>query len=56
MILLAIIVVVFIPEYHEFFHRPNASLNIYASFYTFRFLLMLLLTVLSTAVAIKILR
>jgi hypothetical protein len=57
MILFALIIVVIVPEGQDKdFDRPNAEQEIYASIFTFRFLLMILFTICSAGVAIKFLR
>jgi hypothetical protein len=56
MILVSLITLVVLPQSDSIFDRPGAALEIFASLYTFRFLLMILFTVASTAFAIKILR
>ena len=56
MILFATIILVIMPESDSIFDRPYAAEDIFSSFYTFRFLFMILSTIISTAFAIKILR
>lgn len=41
---------------HKIFDEPEADEEIYASFYTFRFLFMILFTLISTGVVISILK
>ncbi len=40
----------------EIFLRPNALIDLYSTFYTFRFLLMILFTIFATSVVISILK
>lgn len=56
MITFAFMVLIFMPQSDSMFDRPGAAIEIYANFYVFRFLLMILCTILSTTYAIKILR
>jgi len=57
MIFFALLVVIFVPEdTGDNFNRPHAVEEIFASMYTFRFLLMILFTVASAGFAIKFLR
>jgi hypothetical protein len=57
MIFFALIIVVIVPEdQNQDFDRPYAEQEIYASIFTFRFLLMILFTICSAGVAIKFLR
>jgi len=55
MILISLFLIVSIPQI-DAGQRPGAGIEIYSSFYAFRFLFMIIFTVLSAAVAIKILR
>lgn len=57
MIFFALIIVVVVPEGQDKdFDRPHAEEEIYASIFTFRFLLMILFTICSAGIAIKFLR
>jgi hypothetical protein len=56
MIIFAFFVLIFMPQSDSIFDRPGAAIEIYANFYTYRFLLMITLTVLAAAFAIRILR
>ncbi len=57
MILFALIIMVAVPEDSNFdFGRPHAEEEIFASIFTFRFLLMILFTICAAGVAIKFLR
>ena len=55
-ILFSLIILIIMPQSGEIFSRPGAAQEIFSSLYTFRFLLMILFTIGSTAFAIKILR
>ena len=50
------LVLLIVPETRSVFDRENASRDLYSTFYTFRFLFMLLFTLASTGVVINILK